>query len=474
MHQFKLMLPCSATTSQSNDIFPCKLNLVINDSKLTISLLPNGYSKNINVDYEKWRYAKIYEFYIAFFNENHETNLKLYFFNDTLNLKRLIFALAESGILIPSSFAVLNEMKILPKHSFIPSGEYSFSKKNIPYQIGAILHNKIMGICEKKNIPFNPLFVDSILPKFYQRVVFRANQWKDQETNQNKIRPYGHLKCKKVLNWLLKHVSLQKDYFEYKNQIDHPPKDFIQVFNKINNDISIYRERFTSNNEINNSSNVFSEKMYRICSSVLKVHVLKTGMYYLSGHFEIVKKIGELMLGKSYIPNDDSSVPAVFSDISDDDFELCLFSFYDFLRVPFDLKIESSQFSQAVIDKISYYTLLAFKETAPQVLPYLIVHNISKFNWVTKDFSYIFCNQFENIWPLWCWIYSTKKPFYAFVSVNAALLFLAIPYLLENHIIEEKKISDSWPMIISQVNFDEVMIYSVYFYVNTNFNVQME
>ena len=468
---FNLIVPCYVAFSLEETPSKSKLHLKISTSEFNIFFFTNNSTKQIKANINNWAYLRTNEVYVAFLNVNHIIDTIFYFLNDPLgaNLKRFLFAITEAGTLIPPSFSILSEMKFIPKHSFVPQGQYQYIKKTVAYQLGAIIYTKLISITDD-GLPFNTEFIDLVVPKFHTRAWYTINKWYTQEDKHNKIQKFKNLNCKILLNWLTKHSPIQKNYQDIKQEIKGTPA-LEKYFKLIDDDISSFIQEIQAGRQDNHFNR--QKNLIEICRSVLKVHVYKTKIPYFKGNIEIVKNICLLMKGQSNIPNDSSYVPDSIQYLSDSEFEMYLYSFYHFFKKPFGFKSnDNSTYMDNLIDDITNIANDIFSQEIPQLLPVFRSHNISKFKWIENDFHSLFSKSFNNIWPIWCLLYSARKTLQSFASINAALLFLAIPQIIEKKIYSEDQILKFWPEHMESMNSDrdKLMDATFYFYHNYSIN----
>lgn len=454
--QYNLLIPCYFTLSIDIDPQKCRMNLQIKLDSFEIRLFKYDTFQNIDVHFNQWKFIRLQENIVCFYNEGDQIDLILFFINDTINFKRFLFSLAEAGLIVPLVSPGFNDNDFLfvQTPSFIPTSCYSYSTKlNILTQVKNVTQSQMIFILEKENIiPFNKNYIDYVMPFEIKETNKQIDE--NREHHQKIWTKLKESNCGSILDFFFKKMKLDDSLFEETYQLmiksQFSPVTDDPVLEKNINDIDKDKVRMVNDDE----SRKWTPNLCSICSIICKMHVLKSGIRFVQGQFEVAKKVALLMRGESFAPGDDTELPEKYqemfnyneeSEINDNfDFVKYLFAIYEFLFNSFEDKDQSANI-EIFVNKTSEEALKAIKRFLPKVAPFFIVHKMNTFLFFNQFYSTIFCKTIKNIWPVWILLKMMRDQEKAYPSFSAAILYVALPYLLEKKVQDEERLKEINP-----------------------------
>lgn len=476
--QYNLMIPCHYSILLNDNPKKCRMNFQVTYKTFQINLFKFDTLQKIDIHNDKWKIIRVMvlENIICFIKDDDSIDLVLLFINDSINFKRFLFSLAESGLIVPGVSQNLNENDFLfiSKPSFIPTSSYSYSTKlNTLFQIRNVTQSQILYIVEKEVIPFNEEFIDFVLP-------FAIQETDKQIEEGSKCHPkiWAKMKgnkCGDILEFLISKISIEDYPDEHIKELIHSCQsntfekntDLIKNLNDVDKD----KERMVKDPK----SQKWSPNLCSICALVCKSHVLKTKIKFVQGQFEVVKRIALLMNGEILLSDDDEDIlPDIFKkkfNYNDHagiegnlTFFKYLFALYEFM---FD-SIEKKEYSiniKTYVDKISEDVLNVFKQFLPKVAPFFIVHKIKDLFFYNSCYATIFCDSITNIWPVWIMLKKMHEHEKGYVSLAASILYLSLPTLLEKKVRNEEQLRENNPLFFNlDDKIEEIIKISSYLY----------
>ncbi|OHT03704.1 hypothetical protein TRFO_06507 [Tritrichomonas foetus] len=439
--QFTSILPCFISFSSADTPLSCTLCLDISKTNVSMKIYQTGSKQEVRFNHTEFCNLTIFGSHCTFSDEKYTKDVSFYFFNNEANFRRFIYTLSDAGLLLMPSLShsasnAITKVKFLPQHSFIPTGNYNFKKFPINRHIALIIRSQVTSIT-KTYRPFYPQFIDLVTQPLHKNEMTRFVKWK--ESNRSKLVTLKPLNMNLFFNKLHKKVTIQKDYFEYKEKLLNAttiPQNYKKNFSDVDKDSNRMKDSF---------SKKWNDKLRNICSVIIKVNLLKNGVYFFQGNFDIIKKLALILKGDCKKEND-TEVPSYIKNMDSDEFEQFLFSCYSYFAQMFYVEgLEEKNILHGVLSSISSSAFNAFEKLTPCVAAYLTVRKIESFSWATDDLAPLFSKTFDNVFLVWYFFLSTSKPFVASALLHAALLFIAVPQLVNQNVQNETGVVAFWP-----------------------------
>lgn len=474
VEHFTSILSCHFSFITDSKPEPCTLVIDITKEMLNIKILYSYYGepKSIDFKYDEYNKLLVYKLGCVFMNDsNTEKNVYFYFFNNENDIKRFIFILTDSGMIVPQSIDQTDQtqFEFLSHHSFVPKGNYTFTLPLIITNIKKILKNRVKKIKADDVIPSNDAFYSKIYP-FLHKIEERKIK-KLKIANKNKIS--GSFKSPDQSTLIIKMVAKVRAHKnEYKRLFQEMKK------NRENEKFSKYFQMIESDFQRMNSteilSSIYTEKLTKtiglICMNVCKVYIFSQKVEYFQNNFFIALKLALLLIGgdriKNFVDctfygNSKRELKSLFQLIPSDvikitenefEYESLVYSLYSYLMKSLsanvsDLMSNSFQFFVSYLEYLVPYSGALF-----------VLTKIKSFNFLEKMVENLFLFSFKSPWIAWLFIMRTNDRELAVESIVASIIYHLVPRIVSEKIDSEMSIERFLPNFEQELQNDSNLV----------------
>lgn len=454
-----LIVPCYF--ADKNETVPMLRKMCLEISKISYEirvLLSLDNPTLVSTDFRKFDTLYAYTEHCVFSSsKNLQPDITIFFLNLKIHYMRLLFTLADSGLIIPKQY---NKCLLMPSPSFVPSGIYSYQSSKYMAEIRTIISNRF-GQIKQIPHPFCPDLVREAIYFFNRLYVIKIRKWLDNNPNEKVFNL--ELNSKILLNWLKKRAPPRKSqYSKNKSKL----YDFSKLQAKeLPKEIRTIKQ---DSDRTHSEDPKWNDKLKAQCENVMQAFTFD-GHVFLQGEFDVAQKIALLLQGSSGIINDRTEIPNWAKNLSEETSNEFFYSIIKFMLSLFDHKEKnlmevliditeiSKELIHTVFPRLEFYinTYFGTEKNGP---------NSNVFLWIGNDLYTFYCRRYPDVWRLWFWIFCQDDSFHRFAVFSTSLLFLSLPKFAEHYVTQVDEVTNLWTECIESIDFETALNCANYIY----------
>ena len=441
---FSLMFPCLASVPKHPHPRQCNVSVDISLTQFsTVFSFSNPPSMEV-IDMSTYNEIVTRNDTCIIENMSGET-ITLYFLRGEAQLKRLLFTLADAGLLVSSGY---RKFTLLSHPNFIPSGEYSTSDRAYD-GITKLVWARVQD-CETIDVPELGEFLDATLGLVHGKYNELIQKF---FTKHQEALPDIRVSRESIIEWLLSQVNVRQGTFA-KLQKRVKSGDIPESLSKWMRDIDVDAPRLSSR------SSFWSDELHDVCVDVCKAAVL-SNRYYFQGNMDVALGVALLVAGEDFgLRSSEGSPRKLKKPIQNE----LIFGGYMVISQMFERQSDTPdpRVLKRLIDKIGDEARDVITVAMPRMVPYLRRFGLDEFTHVANDFGPLFSRKFRDFWKLWIWVFQSEDPIKTFAAFEAAVTFFVLPDLEQFHILDPIGALGRWDDMASRVKMNKALILANY------------
>jgi hypothetical protein len=365
--------------------------------------------------------------------------ISVFFFNAQGNLRRFLFSLADSGVLMPYANKELRgQYKLFEKPSFIPTGHISTSYPRQPDLIREVFRaiaSRVKEITERNPAAYPP-FTSAAVSLLHGHFLGKANSFLTSHSSEriSRLRYSQETAIRALFNRISPGNRFARHWARLKKGSSTGFGQEIEM-------------EFAS---LKWKEKIWTSRLKSLCLSVAKSGKL-AGRVYLPGNLEIVRQLVLLVHGSSGLQSDGTEVPVIEATLSE-----VVFESYMLFTEPF-----FSSHDEGDIEGVTrrFYEMVVNLLGSPSgiLCAHFRQHGIL-LDFLKRDFGDLFARRFKKFWHLWNWMmFERNDHLKALASFAASVLMLVLPRAVELNLVTSGDFSSRWSELTSGVKLGVVM-----------------
>jgi hypothetical protein len=433
--RFTLMVPCAAITRPNALPDSYSLALDITREKWQLFLLKTDPEQPVRFqpDMSEYTEFRVEKSEACVFTGPNIAPFALFFLSGRANLRRLVYTLADAGLLIPMHVRD-SQFRLLPRPSFLPVGDFE-GHGPTSFLLRVIEFLKVRSVSvTPENRPFFPGLVRVLASYFIDRLsratsrLFAAEGRGLVNTDLNR---------RILLEWL-REVAPPKGDFRRDGAdaarpqpvdgdcLRHPPHKLCGP-----------------------------EELKTTCADIIRV-AQRQGRQYLQGNLHIVQRIVVLIAGESGLQEDKSGDPNWLAAVDRSDFA---FSAYMFLTEFF--QCTSGKVLSTILARIGPVILELLEKGIPGFIPFLHQYLDNLF-FVSNDLPHMFAASIKEVWRIWYWIFRQTDHLKAYAAVTLGFIIWFTRDHCDKAQREPESMTEAWPHLVEHIDSAEALTFAVF------------